>query len=208
MEHLLERHAIVFLLVSDFKLGVIIATFLFMAGIVFFTILILFFRSAKGKGIRGEGKVKRKLGRNKTGERYIINNITLRYGNDKTAQIDHILIRKNGIFVIETKNYSGWIFGSEEQKQWTQTLAYGKSKKRFYSPILQNQTHINALKEVLNLQSGFFSIIVFTNGKLKGIDLDYVGSLRVIDRIVEMHRTKVFTERQIENIYRFLLSIK
>ena len=42
------------------------------------------------------------------------------YGN--THQIDHVEIRENGIFYIETKNYSGLIFGGSNQTFWTQCL--------------------------------------------------------------------------------------
>lgn len=49
-----------------------------------------------------------------------IKNITLQLSDSSTTQIDHILVSKYGIFVIETKNMKGWIFGGEQQKQWTQ----------------------------------------------------------------------------------------
>ena len=43
-----------------------------------------------------------------------------------TTQIDHLLVSPYGLFIVETKNRKGWIFGSENQPKWTQTL-YGKS---------------------------------------------------------------------------------
>ena len=36
-----------------------------------------------------------------------------------TTQIDHLLVSCYGIFVVETKNYNGWIFGDEHAAQWT-----------------------------------------------------------------------------------------
>lgn len=57
-----------------------------------------------------------------------INNLVLVDKNGKSHQIDHIEIRKNGIFCIETKNYSGWIFGSENQEKWIQTMPNGSKR--------------------------------------------------------------------------------
>lgn len=80
----------------------------------------------------------------------------------KTTEIDLLMIHEKGIFVFESKNYSGWIFGSEDQLNWTQRLQNGE-KNRFYNPIRQNRTHINALAEYLGLPSSeFTSYIVFS----------------------------------------------
>ena len=81
------------------------------------------------------------------------------------AQIDVLMIHETGIYVIECKNYTGWIFGSENNLYWYQTLYSGKSgvrKEPFYNPILQNKSHINALSDYLNFQKEYInSCIVF-----------------------------------------------
>ncbi len=64
-----------------------------------------------------------------------------------TTQIDHIIVSKFGIFVIETKNYKGWIFANAKDRQWTQNI-YGR-KHRFQNPLRQNYAHICALSELL-----------------------------------------------------------
>lgn len=61
-----------------------------------------------------------------------------------TTQIDHIVVSIYGVFVIEVKNYKGWIFGSETSAQWTQNI-YGK-KSRFMNPIHQNHAHVKAIE--------------------------------------------------------------
>jgi hypothetical protein len=60
-----------------------------------------------------------------------------------TTQLDHVVVSPFGIFVVETKNYRGWIFGSEKQRQWTQQIY--KRKERFQNPLHQNHLHIRAL---------------------------------------------------------------
>ena len=71
-----------------------------------------------------------------------LNNVTIPTSNG-TTQIDHVFVSRYGIFVIETKNMEGWIFGDEKQPQWTQSL-YGK-KFRFQNPLHQNYRHTKAL---------------------------------------------------------------
>lgn len=81
---------------------------------------------------------------------------------DKTTEIDLLMLHEKGIFVFESKNYSGWIFGDTERLNWTQSLPNGE-KHRFYNPIRQNRTHIKALSEYLNKPtSAFISYIVFS----------------------------------------------
>jgi hypothetical protein len=70
----------------------------------------------------------------------------LQVGN-KTTQIDHIVVSNYGIFVIETKNYKGWIMGNEYDEYWRQVIY--KRKEKLYNPIKQNYGHILALKGVL-----------------------------------------------------------
>lgn len=89
-----------------------------------------------------------------------INNVTLPLVDGGSTQIDHIIVSKFGIFVIETKNYKGWIFGNEKQRQWTQVI-HGK-KYKFQNPLRQNYLHIKTLSELLELDMSYFhSMIAF-----------------------------------------------
>lgn len=88
----------------------------------------------------------------------------------ETTEIDLIYITQKGLFVIESKNYSGWIFGRENDRYWTQSLP-DRSKHRFYNPIWQNRGHIKWLKAFLQNEAiTFFSLIVFSERcKLKKV---------------------------------------
>ena len=77
----------------------------------------------------------------------LLNDCTLPDEQNQTTQIDHILLSPFGVFVIETKNYKGWIFGSERQKTWTQKI-YKKSFK-FQNPLHQNYKHQKVLEQIL-----------------------------------------------------------
>ena len=54
-----------------------------------------------------------------------------------TTQIDHVFVSVFGVFVVETKNMSGWIFGSERDQDWTQVFPGGR-KFKFQNPLRQN----------------------------------------------------------------------
>lgn len=89
-----------------------------------------------------------------------LNNVTLNTSNG-TAQIDHVIVSRFGIFVIEAKNYQGWLFGSESQAEWTQSFPGGK-KFKFQNPLRQNYRHIKALSEFLGLpEDKFHSVVMF-----------------------------------------------
>ena len=90
---------------------------------------------------------------------FSLNNITLQTENG-TTQIDHIIVSKYGIFVIEAKNMDGWIFGDVKSAQWTQNL-FGK-KYRFQNPLHQNYRHTKALQEFLGVdESKLISLVMF-----------------------------------------------
>lgn len=98
--------------------------------------------------------------------RYLFN-LYIPKENGETTEIDVVLLHESGIYVLESKNYSGWIFGNESQKNWTQTLAVGRGrsqKNKFFNPILQNKGHIKWLQTFLADQSlPFYSYIVFSD---------------------------------------------
>lgn len=78
--------------------------------------------------------------------------------------------------MIESKNYSGWIFGSENHKYWTQSLPNhsGQAEKyQFYNPLWQNETHVRCLKSLLqNNEVPYYSYVVFGNNcEIKNLHL-------------------------------------
>ena len=95
---------------------------------------------------------------------HILNNITFKLHDGTTTQIDHVIISRHGVFVVETKHYSGWLYANEHDKQWTQVLF--RKKFRFQNPIHQNYKHLKAIESLLDfLPSGsVHSAVVFTGG--------------------------------------------
>ena len=92
---------------------------------------------------------------------HLMNHVTLRL-KDGTTQVDHILVSRFGVFVIETKDYKGWIFANAKQANWTQVLF--KWKFKFQNPIFQNIRHVRAVQDLLDFlpPGAIKSIVVFT----------------------------------------------
>ena len=93
----------------------------------------------------------------------IFHDLYIQKPNGEYTQVDVVVATKAGIIVFEVKDYSGWIFGNEHQKYWTQLLAYGKERHRFYNPVMQNAGHIKAIRQCLpqNPDVPIYSVIVF-----------------------------------------------
>ena len=141
----------------------------------------------------------------------VFHNLYVRKSNGKYAQIDVVVLTNRGLIVFEVKNYSGWIFGNEQQKYWTQVLAYGKCKYKLYNPIMQNAEHIRALRQNLpqNPSIPIYSIVVFYgSAKLKNIScsshdtyLIYSNSIcDVLQSIKKKPLIKDFNKEEVCNV--------
>ena len=122
-------------------------------------LIVSVFKSRWLKGVFGEFLVNRLLSKLPESDYTLIKDVTLPT-NDGTTQADHIVVSRYGIFVVETKNMKGWIFGSARQKQWTQKIYRHSSK--FQNPLHQNYKHIKALETLLGCsEEHLHSVIVF-----------------------------------------------
>lgn len=133
----------------------------FVAAIFFFIGFISGKTRAKYEENSGEQVVNNLLSKYFTNEEYhLLKNVTLPIAGG-TTQIDHVLISTKGIFVIETKKFSGWIWGNPKLPMWTQTTRSGK--KKFQNPLHQNYKHIKELERYFDFlpEKSIKSIVVF-----------------------------------------------
>ena len=165
-----------------------------------------YFKVRLNTGLYGEYLTVRVLDNLKDFHRVLVN-IYLPNGKGGTTELDVVLIHKSGVYSLESKNYSGWIFGKEKDYKWCQVLPGGK-KTFFYNPIKQNRTHIKALQRVLpNIHEAVFkSTIVFSERcELKKITV-HSSDIRVIKRSRLLHSIhsnpqQVLSASQIDSIY-------
>ncbi|MGN1168790.1 MAG: NERD domain-containing protein [Acutalibacteraceae bacterium] len=159
------------------------------------------------KGMIGETIIKIVIGKNSTNlknPKFIINNLVLETAPEKTSQIDHVVINQNGVFVIETKNYSGRIYGNDSQQNWTQVLNYGKVKNHFYNPVKQNHTHKYKIQELLPQGTPIFPIVVFVKGNTLFIQSKSVYTVRGAIRKLKTPTDKQLSFDEMSSIYDIL----
>lgn len=153
---------------------------------------------AQIKGQKGEQKIAHIL-KHLPEDKYIVLNDILLKTQFGTTQIDHIIISVYGIFVIETKNYSGWIMGSEHGEQWTKNI-YG-NKYLFRNPLKQNLAHIKALQGILKIpKNKFISIIVFSEkSTIKVNTSEHVIYSRDLMRTITEYNTIKFSNHDLNH---------
>lgn len=179
--------------------------FLIIIPIVLIVILAIYLNRPVARGKRGENRVKRIIGKTIENEQYVINNLILA-NEGKTSQIDHIVINKRGMFVIETKNYSGEIYGSENQREWTQVLAYGNVKNKLYNPLKQNATHVYNIKKIIG-KIPVHSVVVFVQNNTHHIEANNVIPLSALRNTLQ-HGENILSIHQMKMAYDALLASK
>lgn len=114
------------------------------------------------KGWVGEGAVNVGVGLFLDKETYRrVKNVTLPTEDGGTTQLDHVVVSRYGIFVVETKNMSGWIFGREKDQDWTQKI-HANHTQKFQNPLRQNYKHTKTLAALLELpHDRIESVVVF-----------------------------------------------
>ena len=127
-----------------------------------------FLTSRRTKGKAGEWVVGFALRGLDSREYRVLNDIYLPLPDGTTSQIDHIVVSRYGLFVIETKNYKGWIFCDRDSKVWTQCLG-GRGRKpiknTFPNPIHQNYSHLCAIESCTSMPKTFMHPVVAFSGE-------------------------------------------
>jgi len=129
---------------------------------------------------------------------HLLNNVTLKL-DKSTTQIDHVLVSRFGVYVIETKHYKGWIFGDAKSKSWTQVLF--KVKHRFQNPLHQNYKHVKAVQACLDFvpPEHVFNLVVFTGeSTFKTTPPDGVHSLDGLLTYLKNQKAEVLTENRMQ----------
>jgi hypothetical protein len=130
---------------------------------------------------------------------HLIKDVTLAT-DDGTTQIDHIIISRYGVFVIETKNMKGWIFGSANQRTWTQKIY--KHTTRFQNPLHQNYKHVNTLEALLDIPAAaIHSLVVFVGNSTFKTDMpDNVTYAGGYIRHIKSRREVVLSQADVERV--------
>lgn len=159
----------------------------------------------KEQGEKGERAVNDVL--SSLGRSYVLMKSVLLPTKTGSTELDHIVVSKYGIFVIETKNYSGTVKGDENSKNWIHTDRKGKQRD-MYSPIKQNAGHIGTLRRAINLnESSFIPIVVFSGtAKLEIKSKSHVVQLNELRNVVLSYKNQMFTKKEVKAIVKDIKS--
>lgn len=170
-------------------------------------LIILKLKYPEIKGAIGEKYVNTALRR--LGPQYkVFHDLYVPNGKGGTAQIDHVVTSPYGIFVIETKHYNGWIFGDENQKNWTQVIY--KRKEKFLNPIWQNKGHIQALKSYISNENldAFYSIIAFSNQSTFKFQNPFTSSQVIhipqLDNVIKQRNQRRLSDSELAEVNQIL----
>ena len=192
-------------------------TLIFGIFVLFLIIVILYRRVFVTAGQVGEKAVARRLRWLPKKEYFIINDLLFKRKNGHTTQIDHVVVSPYGIFVIETKNISGYVYGSEYSKTWTRHWQgftrgghYTTNELSFDNPVLQNGAHVKALyDELKQYHVKFVPIVAFSpEAELKisvqGVDVVYWSQ---IVEVIKRYKEPTISIEQAREIFNLLQSI-
>ncbi len=147
----------------------------------------------------GEARVSRLLtSRFGPPDYHLMNHVTVRM-EDGTTQIDHILVSRYGVFVIETKDFNGWIFAGAQDPRWTQV--YFRRKSTFQNPIFQNFRHVCAVREVLDFLApeAVKSVVVFTGrAEFKTDTPPGVVQYAALADYVEQYKEQIISQNRLQ----------
>lgn len=134
-------------------------------------------------------------------DNYLILNDVLLKNNNHYSQIDHIIVSNYGIFVIETKNISGYIFGNKNDNKWE--IKLGKYLYYIQNPMTQNYSHIKTLQELLGLKKDFFiPIVCIANNKEINTDCKNVVPIYKLISLILSYNHHILTDK--EKIYEYI----
>lgn len=118
------------------------------------------YQTPERKGAAGEQKIHKVLINGLDENTYCVLSDIIVPRSNGTTQIDHIILSEYGIFIIETKNMTGWIFGTAENALWTQVLH--RKRTSFQNPIRQNYGHLKAIQKILNIsEKHIYNLVLF-----------------------------------------------
>lgn len=133
-----------------------------------------------------------------------LNNVTIPSSNG-TTQIDHVIVSRYGIFVVESKNMDGWIFGDEKSPQWTQSLF--RKKFRFQNPLRQNYRHTKVLSDFLGIgHDKFLSVVMFWGDCTFKTPMPPNVMARGFTSYIKRHKAILFSDTEVQEIVSALKS--
>lgn len=170
-------------------------------------VLYFYLNSPTVIGAEGERRVNASLSRTLDEQNYILLEDLTLPTNHGTTQVDHIVLSRFGVFVIETKNMSGWIFGSETQARWTQVMR--RHKSQFQNPLRQNYHHVKVVQDLLGIRlDQLENLVAFVGSAVPktAMPANVFWDRRELSNYIASRTDVRFTENEVRDFARILRS--
>lgn len=151
----------------------------------------------ENRGIRGEYETYEALKHFAADGARFLFNLYIPSGNGGTTEIDLLMLTTRGIFVIESKNMGGEIWGSVHEHDWTQKLRRSSGEllqNSFYSPVRQNAGHIHHLRRLMGDRVPLYSFVIFSNLSKLHVDVT-TGQATVVRRCEAASAAQILLRR-------------
>ncbi len=171
--------------------------------LIIFISIVYYLISNRLRGYFGEIKTSNILNKLPKKDYKILNDLML-YSDNKTHQIDHLVVSKHGIFVIEMKNYQGKVVGNEFKDNWKQYI--GSKTNSFYSPVKQNYGHLRCISDVLDMNmNNLIPIIVFPSDTIIETECPYAVTQDNLIKYIKTFKEK--KDIDVDDVYSKLVSL-
>ena len=154
--------------------------------------------NAEHKGEVGEENVAKGLKQLLSTEDYIVFNNLILPSCGGTTQIDHVIVSRFGIFVVETKNMQGWILMDDKYVEWIQMVDKHRTTE-FQNPLRQNFKHIKAVQKLFKIKENqIHNLVVFVGEATPCTEMpeDIYWKIEDLADRIQKNRTVVFSESQ------------
>lgn len=141
---------------------------------------------------------------------YLINNLCFKDEEGYSSEIDHILITKAGVFVVETKSNYGKIYGNENDTKWKSYYEKTNNTEEIINPVLQNKGHINHLRKMFKRHSPkMYSVIIILYGDISDIKINNLYHLNdAISYIKNKMSRNIHDDNYVDKIRQLFLNLK
>ncbi len=139
----------------------------------------------------------------------LLNNVSI-FADDKEAELDNVIVNKNGVFVIEVKNYSGTLVGDEDDYEWVKKKISSGGElyiKNVKNPIKQVKRQVYILSQFLrdNKINAWIDGYVFLVERNSPVYSEYVlESEGDIDEVIHKPGKKPLSEKAVIKITNLL----
>lgn len=123
------------------------------------------------------------------------------------AEIDILLFDASGLYVIECKDYDGYVYGGARSAYWTVGYDTAGVKKtyEFQNPVLQNEKHIQDIQA--HVDATCHNAVLFSEKTVLDTDIREITTVDSLIHTIET-RAPIYTENDLDTFKKALSRVR